>query len=350
MGLRDKPEIKSIVIFSMQGIGNSLLATPLIREVKLNFKDAKLSAIAAKQGLEVLKGNPYIDELLVFPYKGSFFGKIKFILSLRKKKYDVGLIPFVSNNLVMLSIAFLAGIKTRVSHTYKLGAFNQCSFLISIPIAVKEKKHDIERNLELAKSLGINKNFDKEMQIFIPKELDKKAEQFLKSKGINKNDFLVGVHAGSAQPIKRWPAENFARVMDSLSGKYKAKILFFVGPGEEEIKKILNASKSMPIVVEGKGLKEAASLIKKCRLFISNDSGLMHMSVAVNTPTIAIFGPSEVDRAHPLGSRHITLCKYLECSPCYRTNAVKCPKGTLDCMFGISVEDVLKAVDKITKK
>ena len=156
-----------------------------------------------------------------------------------------------------------------------------------------------------------------------------------------------GIHQAG---FKRWPKEKFALLADRLIQEYSASIILLGGQEEKELaEEIKFLMKNNPFVFTGKTtLAQTASLIKKCSLFVSNDSGLLHVATAVNTPTVGIFGPTDPARTGPYSNSSVVR-KDLSCSPCYTGKPVRC--NSLDCIHQISIDDVFtKITDWLEKK
>jgi ADP-heptose:LPS heptosyltransferase len=157
------------------------------------------------------------------------------------------------------------------------------------------------------------------------------------------------VHAGASCPSKRWPPQRFAQAADLLSEKYGADIVVVGGKGTEEIsRKVISSMKRKAFDVTGKlSLGALAELLLRSRLFVSNDSGPVHVAVAVGTPVVAIFGRKDPGlsprRWGPLGPRDIVLHKDVGCVKCLAHN---CDKG-FKCLTAVTVEDVVRAAEKI---
>ncbi|MDD5638651.1 MAG: glycosyltransferase family 9 protein, partial [Candidatus Pacebacteria bacterium] len=222
--------------------------------------------------------------------------------------------------------------------------------------------HDVDQNMNLLKIFGLNPdNEERKLTFYISEEDKKFAEDFLKKNHLE-NDSLVGIHPGAGGAInknwqgfsKRWPEENFIKLCDKLIEEKSAKILIFGGPEEIELKnKIRNLSNYKEnITLINKSLKHSAAIIQRCNLFISNDSGLMHIATVFNVPTIGIFGPSDYKRTTPYGENSYIVRKDLPCSPCLKypfhltSSKIKC-KRNFECLKDITVKDVIDEINEI---
>jgi heptosyltransferase-2 len=173
-----------------------------------------------------------------------------------------------------------------------------------------------------------------------------RVSAWLEARGISGNDVLVGLHAGSGPRAthRRWHKERFAELTRRITTGFGAKVVL-TGTAAEGvlIREIIAAAGNGP-AFDGGGQfepKQLAALARRCRLFISNDTGAMHIAAAVGTPTIGIFGPETPRRYAPVGKRNVAIYKSLDCSPCvavHRGEARECDDP--DCIGMITVEDV----------
>jgi ADP-heptose:LPS heptosyltransferase len=177
--------------------------------------------------------------------------------------------------------------------------------------------HEIERNLGLAALLGCT-HLDPSLEFPLFEEDHAEAATLLR-KLPHANRPWVGIHAGARPPARRWPSEYFAVVADELARRFDAQILLTGGPTEEvTVQTVANQMKTKPLNLTGQtSLGGLAALMSKLDLFISNDTGPVHVACAVNTPSVTIFGPADYDRWAPLDTRlHPTVRHPVACSPC----------------------------------
>ena len=145
-----------------------------------------------------------------------------------------------------------------------------------------------------------------DLKIEVDPEKKAVVDEFLKEKGVETGDFLVGMHIGG-RGGKRWQIKDFQKLADWITDSFGAKVMFLWGPEEKEAIKRLHAASNDHIVAELFSLPVLTALIKRCNLFISPDTGAMHLSVAVGTPTLALFLDSDPIKFGPKGKMHRTL-------------------------------------------
>ncbi len=189
---------------------------------------------------------------------------------------------------------------------------------------------------------------DKEINIEIRQEVKLKLAQILKSLSIEDKDILVVLHPGG-EGSRRWPAENFASVINSISEGLSCKFII-TGSSDERVlaRKIISMSNPGVISLAGElSLWELFALAGRANLFIANDTGPMHMAAILKTPLIALFGPGQVLRFDPrnISDRAVIFYQKVDCAPCDR---FKC--GSLKCLKVIIPEEVSDRAIKILRE
>jgi heptosyltransferase-2 len=214
----------------------------------------------------------------------------------------------------------------------------------------------VQNYLDFARKLGSKYNTDKLIPLEISEHDKRIVANFLKNNKITKKDFTVGLTPGIAESVKyrMWPIENFAKLADELIKKHDAKIIFIDSKiNKSMIEKIQKHMLGHSINAAGIfNVKQAAELIKNCNMFVSNDSGLMHISAAMGTKTIGLFGPNTPVLWAPYGKGNVSIFKPKKGIP-YLDNTKrelvpkKLTKEQLTVMDKIEVDDVMKVVEKL---
>ena len=203
--------------------------------------------------------------------------------------------------------------------------------------------------MDFLRYLGIE---PKDKKLFIPvnSEADKWRQEFFKQEGISEGDKLLALSPAASCPSRIWPGERFAQVADRLAQKYGFKILVIVSAKDSKYANdLIKYMRSSAINLAGKtSITQLASLLRKCGLLISNDSGPVHLACAVGTPVISIFGRNQAGlgpkRWGPVGPRD----KFLHKASCIECLAHNCQKE-FACLKSITVDDVVSAADSILK-
>ena len=215
--------------------------------------------------------------------------------------------------------------------------------------APKTLVHMKDRHLWKLQSLSVNINeLSKPTVVFSEDDRDYVQRLFNKNQ-IKDGELVVVVAAGARSSTKRWKKEGYRKLIERLPKECKAKIIM-VGDKQDEllVGEIIAQIKPRPFNLCGKTtIGQLASVLAKCKLLISNDSAPMHLAWAVDTPVVAIFGPTDYKKYAPCGPLDVVIRKGLSCSPCEQS---LCPKGTRECMKLITADEVLTACKKILKR
>lgn len=291
--------MNKILIVNVNWLGDVLFSTPFIRALKKNYPKSFITCMIMPRCLEVLEGNPYIDEIIVYDQDGrhkGIFGKMELVSSLKKKKFDAAVI--LRKSLTRSIMLYLAGIPKRIGYCYKKTSL----FLTdNIPLP-KGVLHKSDLFLNIAKELGVKK-VEKRYDFPIG-ELDRIfARDFLEHNFVDFDDLLVAVNPGANWPPKRWPEQNFAYLADRLIDELGAKIVITGAKKDYTIAEgILRNMKHLAINATGKTtLKQLGGIFERANLAITNDTGPMHIAVACGTNVISLFGPTDPSITGPWG-------------------------------------------------
>lgn len=302
----------NILIISASGIGCTIMFTPTLRTIRSLFPSCRITFLSISESFAApVSESNLIDELLIFDFpKDSLFKletvleRLFFILNLRKRKFDYSFTVFPSNKWYFNVFAWLVGAKKRVTHGYATSSLTSLAFLQNLRIQADETIHDVDQNINLLKTLPSPPFHVPEKELFfqISKKDNELACEYLRTKR-SSGKRVIGIHAGSSQDYsfeaKRWPLEKFAKLADMIQENLGAEVFFFFGPNEKsDINKLKELMKTAPNIVQ-LPIKLVAAIIKKCNVMISGDSGLMHIAVAMKTPLVAIFGPTNLSRTRP---------------------------------------------------
>lgn len=341
-----------ILILALSGIGDALMFTPALKLMRRVFPDAKIDALVMFKGTkELFTGNPDLDNIIYFDFLNSGVLKsLNFVLRLRKK-YDVSINVYPSNRKEYNIINFIIGAKKRAGIKYLLMNNRNLGWLNNITVAENEKTHNVKTNINLIEKLT-NNSFQDEpaMQVTLSENDLSFAERYLKQVKIEEKDFVVGFHPGCAtlkNHIKRrWEPEKFSNLATKLIKEKNARILIFGGPEEEDLKTKVCSSVSSErcTAVTVNSFKESIAVMKRCNLFVTNDSALMHVASAIGLKIIAIIGPTNKFFIHPWKTEYKIASLNLDCSPCffYSPRPLLCSRRDVEfkCIKDLSVEKV----------
>ena len=276
-------------------MGDVLLTTPCIRALRRAFPEAHIGYVADPPAEQVLRRNPYVDELLVRPSGDLIPEQLGFIRDLRRRRFDVA-IDFLGNPRSAL-MTWLSGAGRRIGFDVRV---RQHAYT---DIVARGDPHEYMalKFGRLLGPLGVTLR-STGLDFFVTDEERTLARARLEGRGIGADDFVVSICPVSRRPGRLWPPERFARLADRLVEHFDARLVLVYGPGEEEAVEAVRAHMGSASAKCGfDRLAEAAALFERVDLHVGNDNGLRHVAVAAGAPTVAVFGPAGADAWTPPG-------------------------------------------------
>lgn len=343
--------IRKILIIELAGIGDLIMAFPAIKALRRRYPDAYIAALTLARSEGLLSSCPYIDESFVF-YENLFsprsiWRNLRAAVCMRRKDFDIAINLYYLYSIkgalkMMFLLRLIKAKKTLGRNTNGKGLFYDIKVEDSMPL----RKHKVESIMDVAKALDC-KESNYMQEVWISEEDEKYIQEFLNQSAISKEQFIIGINPGGNRPSRRWPIENFAQVADALAEKYNAKIVVTGNLGEMKLAaRLSNMMKIKPVITTGKlSLIQLSAFIKRCNLYITNDSGPMHIANALEKPLIAIMGPGVLESGPYNRKNCIVVKKEVECSPCYKFYC-----KSLVCLKGIMPSEVVDAANKLLSR
>lgn len=340
----DHPE--KILIRSTNWIGDAIMTTPAVRSIRNHFPDSEITMLLLPWVGDVFRYSPQVDELFLYEKQGrhaGFKGKLRLASELRRKKFDAAIL--LQNAFEAAFITALANIPARGGYTTD-GRALLLTNGVKKPLNIKTR-HQVHYYQEMVKGLGITTGPDR-LELVLPPSETNRAESALHTvfKSTGGRVPVIGLNPGAAYgPAKRWPADKFSELAEMVCRLTDAVIIIF-GTDEDrdtamQIKNCCSAPERLVDLTGKTKLVEAMAFIDCCTAFVTNDSGLMHVAAALETPLVAIFGSTDHIATGPFSTSSEVIRKPLECSPCKETH---CPKQHLQCMQQIKPRDVFEAL------
>ncbi len=330
-----------ILITRLKYIGDIILTTPLIKNIRLNYPNAYIAYLGDKKGVSLLDGNPHLDEIISFDFsKEIIYQQMELFYKLHSKKFDLAIDLYSNPRSALLTYA--TGAKVRIGYD-KPG--RNWAYTDKVKDDGKLKSA-IDHHNQVLKVLDIEpKNY--ETEIFLSDSEKKEAERYLNWQGVKFEKPLVAIHPGATWKNKILPKEKFAELIDLIGAKLGAEIILSLGPNDEELKNyILQNTFAKVHALRVLPVRQLAAVLSFCKIFISNDCGPMHIGPAISLKTIGIFGPEPPEVWFPYNESngHKFFFSKIDCSPCRKTECHLTGNDYLKCMKLISVDEIFNCI------
>ena len=314
LGLEENPDReigipkRILIVRQHNQLGDLLACVSIFRALKEKYPAAQLSVIVSPANKNALHKNKFIDELFVFDKnKILSFGYLKQLFRFLRKNYDVAIVPVtVSISFTSNLLCRIANAAIRIGPNSLNGKTNSSAFLFDRRINLDWKKYPdanvSDFSLDILRPFGISTdNFGSEISYDEKDEVEAKA--FIQSFN-RKTGKIIGLHVGAGKPPNRWSYENFISLINLMEAEYQP-VVYLTGSSEdvELIDAILRAIIPETKLFLNKEIPEVAALIAQSDLFITNDTGIMHVAGTTPTPQISIFGPTNPFNWAPIGKQ-----------------------------------------------
>ena len=307
-----KTGIKKILVIRQHNqLGDMLCAVPLIKALRKTFPEASVSLVARPLNSEILRGCTFIDRLYVYQkqrFWKSPFGALKFLYGIRKNNFDLAITPAtVAMSVSSDVLAFLSKAKVRIGPGALDGKKNVTGYMYNIRVQLDWRKTPFvpqtQRNMDIAAILHLE-SVSHELEIGL-QDAEIEAGKSMLFPQLKKERLIIGFHPGAAKIPNRWDALRFAELANRCAEILGAFIVVTAGPNDEEpLHEMLVNMPNECLVLQNEPIRYVASIVKHCRLFVSNDTGMMHVAAGVGTPVISLFGPTDPLQWAPHGEKH----------------------------------------------
>jgi heptosyltransferase-2 len=341
-----KDRIRRILIRGPNWIGDAVMSEPAISAVRRLFPLAVITLLAKRPVTELFAHHPALHHSVVYDDRGrhaGLSGKWTLARALRRHRFDLAIL--LQNAFEAAVLAFLAGIPRRYGY-----ATDGRTLLLTDPVLPPPHnafRHQVGYYWDLLKPLGAEDQ-PPAPTLVVTRQEELAMAARLADAGIAASDLLIGLNPGSTYgAAKRWLPDRYAEVADRLSERYassgrtRVAVAILGAKGEEELGRSIAARlKTRSVVCSGQTtVRELMALTKRCQIFITNDTGPMHIAAAFSVPTVAVFGPTDWRTTAPFGGRFTVVRKEVACAPCLLR---ECPIDHR-CMTQVTVEDVYEA-------
>lgn len=347
-GRTDPARYKRILLVRTDRMGDLLLTTPVFKALREHYPASFIAVLVSSATRAIVDGNPYIDEVIAFDKEKKhqgFLATLRLAQQIRRRRFDV--VVILHPTLRVHLLCYLAGVRERIGYDRKAPYF----LTRTVPHRKQEgTRHESSYNFDLLEPLGVV-TASQEMHMPVDASSERAIQEMLRKNGLETAPRLVAIHPSASCPSKRWPLDRFGHVIDALVRQEKAQIVIVGGPGHEVFGRDLSRlARERVVDLSGQlDLGSLASLFRRCRLVISNDSGPVHLAAAVGTPVISLFGRRQAGlsprRWGPLGAQNVVLYHETDCAPCL---AHACVRG-FECLKAVTEDEVLGHARRILR-
>jgi ADP-heptose:LPS heptosyltransferase len=346
------PSAEKILLIKMGAVGDLIMASACFEAVRQNFPQARISHLVSGQLLRTVKENPNIDQFIAVDtdalYKGGWFSRlreaVRLIFLLRKERFDLVFVMHWAWQFSLL--AFLCGIPVRVGFKRKWGRM-----FLTHRVRPDESRNNREAYLDLLRVLRIPVRYQKSYY-YLSEQEDRFLETFVKEHGVALQEQLIALAPGGGRNIKQtmltrlWPVGRYIELIGNILRSGSFRIVLIAGPDDGPVIEPILDRYPQCIDTRDMSFGEKASILRRCRLLVGNDSAPIHMSTAMNIPTYSLWGPTNPKRYGDPSPYHIPFFKKIECSPCYSYGEFP-PCDDNQCLQAISVAEVWDALQAV---
>lgn len=339
----DWETVQRVLVIRLRSIGDTVLSTPSLFALKRFLPHAQVDILVEDWVAPLLENHPHIDNVIEIERGGGVVARMKVAQELRSERYDVVYNLHGGTTATFLTRA--TGARHRVGFkTYQYAKLH--TELVPSPLLLwgQQKTHSVEQQLALLGWTGVPVSDRPRTRLGIAPEAAGSVIKHLTAAGLAESKIAL-IHPAAAFATKRWAAENFARVAEYLSERGYAPIAV-AAPNEAEIVSELVNQSRVGILTLGLSLPEVTVLAARSQIFVGNDSGIAHIAAAVGTPSVVIFGSSNIAHWRPWNQAAPAevVFEELPCQPCHGYFCEKFPQP--ECILRVSVSGVIAAIER----
>jgi ADP-heptose:LPS heptosyltransferase len=304
-----------LVIRQHNELGDMLCAVPLLRAMRECYPSARIALMTSPVSHEIMLHNRHVDDVILFDRR-QFLGRstirvrrsLDFLRSLRAMAFDLAIVPStVSVSFTSGFLAYASGARWRIGPGSIDGKKNASAFFFNVPVDLDWRKsphrHQTLRNLDIASALLPGRP-SLVHEITLTEDEVKRGTEFLReTKGTR--IMVIGFHPGAGKAPNRWAPERFAEVANKLAGEFDAQVVVTLGPKDREAVQHMISGLSVGYeVLDNKYVRDVASILAGLDLFVTNDTGVMHIAAGSGTAVLSLFGPTDPEEWAPIGPKN----------------------------------------------
>jgi predicted lipopolysaccharide heptosyltransferase III len=334
--------VRKVLLIRLRSIGDTVLSTPSLFALKRFLPNAEVDILVEDWVAPVLDQHPHIDNVVVLE-RGGFSARARVAREIRAAGYDVVYNLHGGTTATFLTRA--TGARHRVGFkSYQYAQLHNHQAPPSSLLWGTSKTHSVEQQLALLGWTGVPVSDRPRTQLAVTDEAAAAVRRQLSEAGIEEDRPIALIHPAAAFATKQWATENFARVAEFVTERGFTPVAI-ARPNEHEIIAALRTAASVPIVSLDLSLPEVAALAARSQIFVGNDSGIAHIAAAVGTPSVVIFGSSNIAHWHPWNKAAAEVV--YEAMPCQPCPGYFCAQFSQpECILRVPVDRVLTAIER----
>ena len=348
----NKTDIPKILLIKLGAVGELVMASPFFDQLRKHFPHSEIVLVVGRSSFAAVEHNPNINRFILADdldlYRGGLIKRLleffQLIFKLRKEEFDLSFILHRAMSFRLLSC--LVGVPVRVGFCR-----SRNDFFLTHSVSNHQIQNESESYLDLLRKMGIPAVF-KETFYYLSDEEKDFLDLFLERHGIANGEEVIAVAPGGGEGAKRtmltkrWPVQSYIKLIQRLQSERFCRVILVGGPSDREITcRIMQACSDC---LDGTDLSfgDMASVLRRCNLFLGNDSAPHHIASSIGIPCIGIFGPTDPRQWAPLDQNSSVVIKPVECHPCFIDEAFpKC--SHIRCLTSVTVDDVWQQLESV---
>lgn len=349
---------RRILLISLGGAGDGLMATPLLRPLRARWPEAVIDVLVMQGEVAraMFAGNPDVHECLLHDFmRASRAGSLAFCWRLRCRRYDLSVNVMPQNRLEYNVVAFLIGARRRLGFSFSIRCGGLEHWLLTDRVQEDTQAHLVQNNLNLLRE-GLGLDVSGEAALVLPRTDDARAaaDHSWRASGLE-GRVVLGLHAGSGTTknlvLRRWPPAKWAELARQLAADPRCTMLLLGSPDEQPLRDEIRRLANLPLEqlrdAPAMPVLHSAEVIARLDALICTDTLLTHLAAATQTPCVVIMGPTPHTSVYPWRTPHRIVRLGLTCSPCYgySRHGIRCTHPQpMACLAGITPPMVAAAV------
>jgi predicted lipopolysaccharide heptosyltransferase III len=338
----DWNDVRKVLVVRLRSIGDTVLATPSLFALKRFLPDAQVDILVEDWVAPVLDNHPHVDNVIVLE-RGGFMTRARVARELRAANYDV--VYNLHGGTTATFLTRTTGARHRVGFkSYQYGQLHNHQAPSPLLIWEQQKTHSVEQQLALLGWTGVPVTDRPRTSLGISPKAAETVDRLLIEAGLS-NQNIALIHPAAAFATKQWATEKFARVVEFLAERGFTSVAI-AARGEQALLEQLRSEASGKVVTLALSLPEVTALAARSQLFVGNDSGIAHVAAAVGTPSVVVFGSSNIAHWRPWNTAPAEVVfEEMPCQPCHGYFCAQFAQP--ECILRVPVTRVTAAIERL---